>query len=475
MSYSKRSKENFPLLYGMQILVLLLFCAGMLLYALGLASLSKVLQTQSFFHIGGLLFVLAFWKKFSKQDLKFLRIPFLCFAVVICLGLLTYFNPIMPRTFSEVFRSVNTHILGYFILFTLSFLFAFYVQRALVAVFFGFIALLCIIEIVQTINITQETQGFRRVPFYFKEVFTYNLWLLLPSAVCISGAFVFKNWWVRILFLSGLYPCLEAMLANGERSFLVALVGMFIAPFIFYTYRFKIFVLATLFVAMGVGGIFGYHYSKNLPDRYNFAHMIDNFSEVWNTQPSEMGKYDAWCFSGLKCTNESTKDGIASFTWEHSSLARIAMTKSTLLAVLDNPLKPHIVGVFEIGQYLRHYYELKNPENRVYMSISGDSFNGYNAPHNFIISLILSYGILGFLAIVVFVGLLFKKIRDFSTTSRYALDRLIGLSCCVLLCGISVQCLFDSIYGVILQPFFVVIGLVYGYSMRYRNGPLSNL
>lgn len=458
----------------MEILIFLLFATGFVLYALGLSSFGKnSLHAQTFFHLGALLFILFFYKRFQKQDFKALKIPLLCFGIVVICGLLTYFNPILPRTFSQVLSAVNSNVVGYLPLFLAGFLFALYAKRELVIICFVFIGLLCAIDVYGTIEVASKSNTTYNVPFYFQAVYTISFWLFLSSAICISGVFVFKKWWLKILCLLGLIPCVQAILGNGERSFFVAFIVMIIAPFLLYRYKYKKITLPLFFVLCVGLGFYGYHYSKTLPERYNFAHMMENFTIVWSSAPSEMGKYDALCFNGwFVCAKESTKDGKNPISWEHSSLARIAMNKSALLAILENPIKPHIVGAYQMGEYLWHYYNnpnTKNPQNRVYASISDSKHNGYNNPHNFILSFMLAYGLFGFMAIATFAGMLFARARKFSINANSRFDRLVALSLCVLICGFCAHFLFDSVFNIVLQPLFILFGFVYGYVSRKQE------
>ncbi len=451
----------------MEILVFLLFTTGFVLYALGLSSFGKnSLHAQTFFHLSAFLFILFFYKRFQKQDFKALKIPLLCFGIVIVCGFLTYFNPILPRTFSQVLSAINSNIIGLVLLYVIGFVWVLYTRRVYLLLFFIVLAFLCVLEVTQTIEIAKATNNHRRVPFYFQEVYAYNIWLLLPTAFCIGGIFAFKNIGLKILCVVGVYFCLLAMLANAERSFLVAFVVMIVGAFLLYRYKFKKIILPVFFLALLVSGIYGYNYSKTLPERYNFAYMLENFWVVINTKPIEMGKYDNACFSGWNCSQESKAQGKDPITWEHSSLVRLAMSKSTFLAVLDNPLKPHIVGVFQIGEYLWHYYNLKNHQNRVYMAVDNAKYNGYNSPHNLVVSLLLSYGIIGFGAICVFLFLLFRRTRAFMNAQSNSFIRFITLSFCLLLCGICAQCFFDVIYNVILHPLFLIFGFIQGLILR---------
>ena len=452
-------------------IVLALFCVGLGLYAIGLDNMSMHFRAQSFFHIGGLVYILVGFRQFGREDLRALRVVLISFGVVIVLGLLSYCDEIMPMKFSKVLNAVNTHIVNYLVLFVVMFLYARHAKRRNVMAFFVIFALMCAINVGATL-IESWRYDFGRshnVPFFFKAVFTYNIWLIAPMALCISGMVACRHIGCKIACAVGIIIVCAAMMANGERSFLVASFVMVFVPFIVWHYRGK-----TLPLVFGIGLVAmvgAYHYTKGLSDRYNFAHMIDNFWEVVRTPVVEMGKYDELCFSGqFVCTEQSTQNGRADFSWEHSSLMRIAMSKSTFEAFWDAPWTPRVVGVFQIGEYLWRYYEANEhrAHNRVYMSVNPHT-NGYNHPHNFVVSVLFCYGIVGFVAIAGFVGfVLYTTHGCYDTRDRGR--AFVALWAFVCLVGICVQGFFDAFYPNILAVLFVFIGGVVGLCCARDSG-----
>lgn len=457
-----------------QEITLILFCVGMVFYALGLWGFTKSFSTQSFFHLGGLLFIAYNYRSFRLRAWRILALPLLCFAVVTLLGLVTLFDEVWQRKTSVVLKSINQNILGYCVLFVLVFLYAMYAKLRCVLYFLCFFALLCFIEVCSTIYLGIHHGFFKtisNVPFYFKAVFTYNIWLLAPAAISLAGILALKQKYLKILSALGLILTFIAMLANGERSFLVALLAMLFAPFVFWHFRHKLLMLVGVLCVFMVCLWSFYHMSKSLPERYNFAHMLDNFLIVWASAPIEMGQFDKSCFKKQKwltCAKESIEIGKNEISIEHSALSRINMSKSTLLALLDEPFKPHIVGVFQIGEYLWHYYNLKNHQNRSYI-IQNDpankETNGYNHPHNFALSLAFSYGIFGFICIVIFQGfVLYSAYRGVCAQSDY--KKFWALVLGVFVVGVMAQSVFDAFYTGILQCIFIVLGMLVGLGWR---------
>ena len=470
-------------LYNQQI-SLSLFCIALAFYAIGLNNFGKAFALQSFIHIGGILFILYNYKRFSKDSLKILAIPLICLVVVYILGLCTYFDDVLEQKFSSVLKSANTNILNYFILFILIFLYSFYAKAKYVKFLLAFFALLCVIEVCATLFLGFSNgffKGARNIPFYFKAVFTYNVWLLAPMAMSLAGIFTCKKIAFKLACGLGVILTFIAMLANGERSYLVAFSGMLFMPFIIYQYKYKVKILCVVGLVAFIGIISFYNVSKNLPLRYNFAHTLDNFLTIWHTPPIEMGQFDTLCFKDitwLKCSEESIKNGPSEIFIESSALSRINMTKSTFLAFLDEPFTPRIIWAFHIGKYLWHYYEA-NPhlrQNRSYITFpKKDSpnyqTNGYNNPHNFAVSMLFGYGIIGFVFICVFQIFLFYS--GFKATRKTNQNvKFWGLTLCIFVCGITLQSIFDAFYGNILQTIFIFLGALIG--LVYKDEYLTN-
>lgn len=455
-------------------ITLILFCLGLLFYSIGLSQFTRSIQTQSLFHIGGLIFIIFHYKVFNKYTLHVLLVPIICFGVVGILSFLTIFDDVYPREVYAVLKDTNQNVIGFFALFAIVFLYTMHAKARNASILLCFFAALCVFEILTMLYLGYKNglvfNGAKNVPFFFKAVFTYNIWLLAPAALCLAAMFVCKKRLHKCLAFLGLIAVFIAILANSERSFLVAFVVMIFVPFFAWHYRHKFAIICS---ALVVGAVFlssFYHISKSLPERYNFAHMVDNFLIVWNTPPAEMGQYDAGCFvkqKWLQCTDESLQAGQNTILWEHSALSRLNMTKSTLLAFLDEPLKPHAAGVFSIGRYLYRYYERTNPQNRSYIFLRGteEPLNGYNSPHNFAVSLLFCYGLIGFVAILVFIGfVLYGGHKGVSSANREKCFW--GLSLVIFTCGICVQSLFDVIYVIILQTIFVWFGALGGLMWR---------
>ncbi len=453
-----------------QEITLGLFCVGIVLYGLGLSGFGKSFSTQTFFHIGGLLFVIYNYRLFSKSVWRILAIPIVIGVFLTILSFFYLFDEIQKVTFFAVIKDIQSSVVRYGLLFLSTFFFVLYASKRLVLFLCFFIYFICMIDIVGIVYMWIVFE--ENVIFFFGAIFVYNIWLILPIAMNIAGI-----WWakgrVKFVFFLGLTLSAYAMVIVAERSIMLATLIMLLAPFFVWHYKYK----SQILLAVLFGGILlmvgFYHISKDLSGRYNFAHMIDNFTTIWNAKPIEMGQYDMICFGNgwFQCAPESLALGKNELTWEHSSLSRIAMGKSALLAVRDNFFKPHFTSLTTTGLYLHKYYEMHTRDNRVYCG-EEQGWNGYSHIHSTWIGLLLAYGILGFSAICFFVFfLLYSSMRQFKSLDKMC--RNTSLAMFLMVCGICMQSFFDNIYTVTMQPLWIFFGVLVGLGWRDEN-PTNN-
>lgn len=462
-----------------QELALIFFCIGLLFYALGISYVfQNTFHAQNFFYLGAIVFIFYNYRAFSRRAFQILLIPIICFALISLLGFLTYFDEVLPQKFSVIFKALNSNVFKLFWLFVIFVLYGLYARGRNVKFFLSFFAFLCALEVCATLYISFKNNftSFDNVPFYFEAIYLYNLWLIAPAGLCMAGVLTFRGWWRKIACIGALGIVLLAMVGNGERSFLVGFVGMSciagILSVLISKYRHKLALLCSIFLVFVflLAGL--YQGSKSLSERYNFAHMLDSFLIVWNTPPVEMGQYDKACFNKnqkwLICAPESLEKGKNELSWDHSALARVNMGRSALLAFLDEPFKPHIIGTFQVNYYLWHYYQLKNPQNRSYITNPNESnkqVNGYAHPHSLSIALLFGYGLIGFACIVIFwLFLIYRAYRGAQSVDSWRSFWGVALFLCA--CGLGIQSFFDLIYNVILQPTFVFFGILIGLGWR---------
>ncbi|OBV28597.1 hypothetical protein BKN38_07040 [Helicobacter sp. CLO-3] len=97
--------------------------------------------------------------------------------------------------------------------------------------------------------------------------------------------------------------------------------------------------------------------------------------------------------------------------WEHSSLNRLGMSKSTLLAILDNPLRPNGLGFLGYTYNIQNVFSRDHINHNYILSFPGRHL-GYSHTHNQILSFIFELGIIGFLGLVLFVYSIFAAPKN---------------------------------------------------------------
>lgn len=461
------------------LIALICLCIGIFCYGIGLGKLAKNFQAQSFILIGGVIFVIFNFKKFGKDDLKILAIPLICIGILLFLALLTYFDSTLPpKSFSALVKTINSNLLGYFVFFVICFLFCRYAKRQFAYIPLYCFAFMCVINVVAMVFLALQNgfyhESFKQnVPFFFRSITQYNVWIPLPLAVSLAGIFVYKQMKLRLLFVCCLVASIIAMLANGERSFFLAFGVMIFIPFLIYRYSYKKYILVALALISAVAFYAILHFSKDLPPRYNAHNIISNLGIVWHTTPIEMGKYDKLCFESkwLECTEESLRER-SDISIEHSTLSRLNMTKSTLLAFLDSPLMPRVPDVLQTGEYIYKYYQQHNPQNGSYIKSMERGKRGtmlyYNHTHNFIAGLLLCYGIVGFGAIIVSMCYLLFIAYKATRTADLRVN-LVGLSAIIFFVGLCVNISFDALLTMMLQTIFILLGFITGFLTRSDN------
>lgn len=234
---------------------------------------------------------------------------------------------------------------------------------------------------------------------------------------------------------------IAALIANGGRFALLAGLAMLISPFVLLAYRYKRLVLGVV-LALCVGLGYGiYTMSKTWDARYNVYSMVNNFAEVWSVAPAEMGRF-AHC-DEYSCSPHSLAPH-PSIQWEYSSLSRLSMLKSTLLAIAQNPFRPNGYHFQQFYQNLETIFP-KTSKNSVFF------YHFHHHNHNRFASFWFELGLVGFLGAMLlpffiiyrFYRLHLRFTSTFSSTDRSLV--LINGGIVFGLIGLGVSNIFDCI------------------------------
>lgn len=234
---------------------------------------------------------------------------------------------------------------------------------------------------------------------------------------------------------------IAALIANGGRFALLAGLAMLISPFVLLAYRYKRLVLGVV-LALCVGLGYGiYTMSKTWDARYNIYSMVNNFAEVWSVAPAEMGRF-THC-DEYSCSPHSLTPH-PSIQWEYSSLSRLSMLKSTLLAIAQNPFRPNGYHFQQFYQNLEAIFP-KTSKNSVFF------YHFHHHNHNRFASFWFELGLVGFLGAMLlpffiiyrFYRLHLRFTSTFSSTDRSLV--LINGGIVFGLIGLGVSNIFDCI------------------------------
>lgn len=234
---------------------------------------------------------------------------------------------------------------------------------------------------------------------------------------------------------------IAALIANGGRFALLAGLAMLISPFVLLAYRYKRLVLGVV-LALCVGLGYGiYTMSKTWDARYNVYSMVNNFAEVWSVAPAEMGRF-THC-DEYSCSPHSLTPH-PSIQWEYSSLSRLSMLKSTLLAIAQNPFRPNGYHFQQFYQNLETIFP-KTSKNSVFF------YHFHHHNHNRFTSFWFELGLVGFLGAMLlpffiiyrFYRLHLRFTSTFSSTDRSLV--LINGGIVFGLIGLGVSNIFDCI------------------------------
>lgn len=276
---------------------------------------------------------------------------------------------------------------------------------------------------------------------YYVPPTVYVFYLVFSLGFALALCVFTRGFWKFASFLLPLIN-LGAIVANGGRFALLAAFAVLFSPFVLCAYRYKKIILSGLF-AIFVVLLFGlYQVSEKWGERYNFHDMTNHFAEVWETPPAEMGKFWDKCNVWSQFCSPHSLNKSADFAWELSSLLRISMLKTTILAIAENPLRPN-------GYHFQQFY--KNLE-RIFPKDSESyifTYIHYAHNHIYILSFWFELGLIGFLGVVFFVLYLYKKYKDLYIPLSYTKQNDLNLPSLPLASGI-----IFGFSGLIVANFF---------------------
>lgn len=241
---------------------------------------------------------------------------------------------------------------------------------------------------------------YRAMPKFFSEAQTgYAFFLILSFSVSLAIFAQYRLVGVILLIIN-----IAACVCLSTRFLYVAYAAMCVAAACLAHYKYKRVILPCVLcgtIALACGF---YFFSAHLSDRFNIYGKLHVLLKVWELSPAEMGKFDPNCivwntpYGERRCMPQSfPKD--SHIVWEHSSLNRIAMSKSTYLGIMDNPLRPNGYGLVLFAKNIVRIFGQDSKNLPYYISIfeDGSILPFYWTNHNGFLYAWFELGLVGFM------------------------------------------------------------------------------
>ena len=458
--------------------VVSLICSMLMAVAIALLPLSysvvSIRLPLNLLYLALILFVVLCYKQFKLKDIKNITFPLVCYVVVICMA---FVSLLFATDSNSTFLVIRQYLLEPFLFMLL----AYYVVKGLDRKsFFYFICAIFlalsyhpIVTIYDFLSHNGSFGDYRAMlPAYHTPATVYAFYLIVSFSF-VLGIFLQTRGILKIVFFILSIICVFAFFCNGGRFALLACVVMCLSPFVLCVYKTKVRVLfgISLLCVITVFGV--YKLSQSWQMRFNFYNMAQNFHQVWKSDPAEMGKFSYGCGKWLVCSIHSTNE-YSSVRWEDSSLIRISLLKSTLLAIADNPWRPNGYHFQQFPYNIQNIFAINSPNHPFPFKYTNDNkiILAHAHNHNYIMSIWFELGVIGFIASMLFFSYFVwsgyrAKIRC-DAYGKGDSKNVIIISVSIMLIALFVSNLFDCIPvrdGEIVL--FILLGVFLG--IRYAR------
>ena len=285
--------------------------------------------------------------------------------------------------------------------------------------------------------------SYRPMPVFFSEAQTgYGFFLVISLSFSLALYAKSRHKLAALLVLLNIIACL----ITNTRLVYVACFVILLAPLVLLSYRHK---RKLLLVALGVGTLLFvvfYHISADLSPRYNIHAMLENFSKVISLSPAAMGRFDDVCDDTQKCMPQSFPRDPET-AWEHSSLNRLSMAKSTWLGILDNPLRPNGFGLGLFAKNIVHIFGQESEQIPYYIQRQDDGtiLPYYWTNHHGLLYLWFELGGIGFAFILWLHGWILLQARRIYYTSSSTHTAVFALGMALSILGLIAANCFDAL------------------------------
>lgn len=386
------------------------------------------------------VFALGFWREYRELacDVRKIWFALVCLLVVVVMAYISLFWAVDSRATLQAIRQYLLEpslflVLAFFIATKLD-------ERGLKLLLIGLCLALSYHPIATIWDFFANGGGkfgYRAMlPGYHTPQTVYVFYLLFPLGLALGFSMMVSGI-KRAVAFGAVLVCCAALIANGGRFAILAGVAMLLVPFLICSYKYKRYILLGLSILVCSLGLLLYVMSKNWEARYNFYSMVQNFSTIWHTNPAQMGRF-TYCDESF-CSPHSL-DERSNIQWEYSSLARLSMLKSTLLAIAQNPFRPN---GYHFQQFPQNITKIFLPDSLYYPFTH--RWHAHN--HNYIISLWFELGFIGFGAVAAF--MLYIFVRWYAKKLPLNGVHIAYKPRAILLCGVGI-----GLFGLIVSNLF---------------------
>ncbi|PAF44111.1 O-antigen ligase family protein [Helicobacter sp. 11S02629-2] len=462
---SQGKKEGMALrvyrLIGEYYLWVLCIVLGLMVYMTGADS---YVRARNIYFVAAFIFLVLFIKEFRLKKLASIKVPLILFFIVLIFAYLSLFNA-ARIDWTLKYINFNLWLSLFFLIFTYLMTLLFSKKQTNFLVFLIGLALV-VIEII-TIYLWIEHGGWPyRTAIGKTGVIIFGTWIVLGFAFSYAGIYVFKGPW-KILALVLFVLAFVGIVSNNTRSFFLALPFMLILPLFIVRYKYKPTIITICIVILVVFFISFYNYSGRLNPRFDAKAMVQNFHTVWSVKPGEMGRFDIHCANSNLCSPFSYPLD-SKVHWEESSLIRLSLLKSILLAIKENPFRPNGYYprefVYNLEQNFWKADDIRYPYAYIPASdtdIKDGKPHTYIHPHNSVVSAVFELGIIGALALYIFTIFMFY-VGVYIYRKNTGVYKFWGLLMCIFLLGETIAFFFDWL---ILFAGQMVLFMFYGISL----------
>lgn len=362
----------------MEAIPAFLFLVGV--FALGVAHVNAIVNLALYGSIAGWL--LFYSKRITQEGWRFLYPVGIFLSIYLALAL---FSLLFSIDVAKSFREIRGELLQNFFLLVASFWMVVGLKESSLRYWLLALAGILVLHMAIHLGIWVEHGGF---PYRAGGLLDsgggekFGVWVLFFLGLSLALGVLGDSKILKILGGGLVLVALVAIVANNTRATLLGAIIMGASLLWLFKERSK------RYLALGAGVVLVlvslsllYHHGERLGHRYNLAAQSEEIHHLFELSPAQM--------------KDLEKEGI-----DHAIASRLAMWKSIVLALGDDPLTPRGYGRDLYKRTIAKEWS-HTTQNIPYIT--------YLSPHNAFLSMAYQLGILGLFWMVAWFGFLWRR------------------------------------------------------------------